>query len=112
MNNQIKHSCSSCIDKRVSTAKSNVSRDYYKQLKESTYISQAEYPSVRLAAEEIEEDLLRTLPDNEQFQHPSSKQINKLRNVLQCYTLHNPKVGYCQVGIPIHIYIPIQFKIL
>ncbi|KAF2107864.1 rab-GTPase-TBC domain-containing protein [Lophiotrema nucula] len=54
--------------------------------------------------EAIERDLDRTFPDNVHFRpNPAQDQgetepqmIKNLREVLQCFALHNPHIGYCQ----------------
>ena len=51
------------------------------------------------AAKQIELDLLRTLPNNVHYENSHAKGIPKLRRVLLAFSLHNPEVEYCQVGI-------------
>ncbi|KAF2263770.1 RabGAP/TBC [Lojkania enalia] len=55
--------------------------------------------------EAIERDLDRTFPDNVHFkpnpipgqaEDAEPKMIQNLREVLQCFALHNPQIGYCQ----------------
>lgn len=58
-------------------------------------------------AEIIERDLHRTFPDNEAFRPPGTStatgetgpeppMISALRRVLHAFSIHNPKIGYCQ----------------
>ncbi|XP_038640063.1 TBC1 domain family member 2B isoform X1 [Scyliorhinus canicula] len=48
------------------------------------------------ASKQIELDLMRTLPNNKHYASPTSKGIQKLRNVLLAFSWRNPDVGYCQ----------------
>eukprot|EP01135_Chromosphaera_perkinsii_P003695 Nk52_evm13s252 gene=Nk52_evmTU13s252 len=41
-------------------------------------------------------DLTRTFPKHRDFRRQDSELVNKLRNILQAYSLYNQKVGYCQ----------------
>ncbi|KAF6779443.1 hypothetical protein AHF37_01008 [Paragonimus kellicotti] len=41
-------------------------------------------------------DLLRTMPNNIQFDALEAPGIQKLQEILQAYSIHNPEVGYCQ----------------
>ena len=52
-------------------------------------------------ADEIKRDLHRTLPQHSMFTSSSGIGQKKLFEVLKCYALYNPKVGYCQVLSPI-----------
>ncbi|KAK4473334.1 hypothetical protein MN116_004496 [Schistosoma mekongi] len=45
---------------------------------------------------QISLDLLRTMPNNVQFDNIESPGVQKLQEVLQAYSIHNSKVGYCQ----------------
>ncbi|VDN97988.1 unnamed protein product [Rodentolepis nana] len=41
-------------------------------------------------------DVLRTFPNHIAFKRPEGFGIQKIQEVLQAFTLHNPTVGYCQ----------------
>ncbi|KAH8855938.1 TBC1 domain family member 2B [Schistosoma japonicum] len=45
---------------------------------------------------QISLDLLRTMPNNVQFDNIEAPGVQKLQEVLQAYSIHNAKVGYCQ----------------
>ncbi|CAH8507405.1 unnamed protein product [Dicrocoelium dendriticum] len=45
---------------------------------------------------QISLDLLRTMPNNVHFDSLESPGIQKLQEVLQAYSIHNPEIGYCQ----------------
>lgn len=45
---------------------------------------------------QIELDLLRTLPNNRNFEEPNSRGIRRVRRVLRAYASFNQTVGYCQ----------------
>ncbi|KAK1327760.1 hypothetical protein QTO34_012668 [Cnephaeus nilssonii] len=48
------------------------------------------------ASQQIELDLLRTLPNNRHYAGPASEGIQQLRNVLLAFSWRNPDIGYCQ----------------
>ncbi|CAH8429070.1 unnamed protein product [Heterobilharzia americana] len=45
---------------------------------------------------QISLDLLRTMPNNVQFDNIEAPGVQKLQEVLQAYSIHNSKIGYCQ----------------
>ncbi|XP_075259707.1 uncharacterized protein LOC142351523 [Convolutriloba macropyga] len=47
-------------------------------------------------ADEICKDLHRTLPQHSMFVNSSGQGQTKLFEVLKCYALYNPRIGYCQ----------------
>ena len=47
--------------------------------------------------DQVEIDLLRTLPNNCHYATLESDGISRLRNVLLAFAVHKPDVGYCQV---------------
>ncbi|XP_063719732.1 TBC1 domain family member whacked-like [Symsagittifera roscoffensis] len=52
-------------------------------------------------ADEIKRDLHRTLPQHTMFLNSTGQGQKKLYEVLKCYALYNPRIGYCQVLSPI-----------
>ncbi|XP_059534333.1 LOW QUALITY PROTEIN: TBC1 domain family member 2B [Myotis daubentonii] len=48
------------------------------------------------ASQQIELDLLRTLPNNRHYAGPASEGIQQLRHVLLAFSWRNPDIGYCQ----------------
>ncbi|KAL1306202.1 hypothetical protein AAFC00_004301 [Neodothiora populina] len=44
----------------------------------------------------IDKDLGRCFPTHELFMHPSGEGQRMLGQVLKCYNLHDPEIGYCQ----------------
>ncbi|XP_060035541.1 TBC1 domain family member 2B isoform X2 [Erinaceus europaeus] len=48
------------------------------------------------ASQQIELDLLRTLPSNKHYAGPACEGVQKLRNVLLAFSWRNPDIGYCQ----------------
>ena len=63
-------------------------RDYYQSLLSNFKGKET------LATEEIEKDLLRSMPEHPYYQ--SEQGINSLKNVLVAYSWHNTSIGYCQ----------------
>ncbi|XP_014401744.1 PREDICTED: TBC1 domain family member 2B [Myotis brandtii] len=55
-----------------------------------------EHRSKNPASQQIELDLLRTLPNNKHYAGPASDGIQQLRNVLLAFSWRNPDIGYCQ----------------
>nr|CAH8822277.1 unnamed protein product [Trichobilharzia regenti] len=58
-----------------------------------------EFSENTLAAQhrrQISLDLLRTMPNNVQFDNIDAPGVQKLQEVLQAYSIHNSKIGYCQ----------------
>jgi len=51
-------------------------------------------PKQKLVYDQIAKDINRTLADETYF--TSSKNCDKLRNILEAFSLHHPKIGYCQ----------------
>ncbi|XP_053212562.1 TBC1 domain family member 2B-like [Panonychus citri] len=79
------------INIRIRNLKDRLGSGYYQTLCVKTVERK-----VNPAAKQIELDLLRTLPNNKHFENIKSPGIMRLRQVLTCYSLHNPAVGYCQ----------------
>lgn len=44
----------------------------------------------------IEKDIHRTFPEHSYFDSDTGIGISSLRNVLQCFAMHNTDIGYCQ----------------
>lgn len=70
-----------------------IQKGYYTSLLKHYESSKSE------SLEEIEKDLLRSLP-NHPFYH-ESKGINQLRNILTGFSWRNPRIGYCQAMVKI-----------
>lgn len=79
------------INRRVKKVKEKYKSGYFDSL-----CAQASKRKVNPAVKQIELDLLRTLPNNKNFNSIESKGVPKLRQVLTAFSLHNPTVGYCQ----------------
>lgn len=58
--------------------------------------NQSEMSSIVKCFRQIELDLLRTLPNNRNFEEPNSQGIRRVRRVLRAYASFNQTVGYCQ----------------
>ncbi|EDV28607.1 uncharacterized protein TRIADDRAFT_51695 [Trichoplax adhaerens] len=81
---------SSCVHRRVAKFRKSMVTDYYWRL------VNADTNSYSLAINQIEMDLLRTLPNNKFYDSRSAEGIIKLRRILCAYSRHNPDIGYCQ----------------
>lgn len=46
--------------------------------------------------QQIKADVKRTLRDNVFFRDPDAPGVQRLEELLRAYSLHNPKIGYCQ----------------
>lgn len=46
--------------------------------------------------QQIRADVKRTLRDNVFFRDPSAPGVRRLEELLRAYSLHNPRIGYCQ----------------
>lgn len=57
---------------------------------------QSDLSSIVKCFRQIELDLLRTLPNNRNFEEPNSLGIRRVRRVLRAYASFNQTVGYCQ----------------
>ncbi|XP_015794769.1 TBC1 domain family member 2B [Tetranychus urticae] len=79
------------INIRIRNLKERLGTNYYQNL-----CTKSAECKVNPAAKQIELDLLRTLPNNKHFENIKSPGIMRLRQVLTCYSLHSPAVGYCQ----------------
>jgi len=47
-------------------------------------------------AHQIQVDVKRTLRDNVFFRNPDAPGVQRLEELLRAYSLHNPRIGYCQ----------------
>jgi len=47
-------------------------------------------------AQQIKADVKRTLRDNVFFRDPNAPGVQRLEELLRAYSLHNPRIGYCQ----------------
>ncbi|KAJ9654549.1 hypothetical protein H2198_006425 [Neophaeococcomyces mojaviensis] len=47
-------------------------------------------------AHQIQADVKRTLRDNVFFRSPNAPGVQRLEELLRAYSLHNPRIGYCQ----------------
>jgi len=45
---------------------------------------------------QIDQDILRTLPDHSAFSAPTASGVAPLKRILLAYTRRNPSIGYCQ----------------
>lgn len=79
------------ISLRIKKHKDKFKKNYFDSL-----CAQANERNVNPAVKQIELDLLRTLPNNKNFNSIESGGVPRLRRVLTAYSLHDPTVGYCQ----------------
>jgi hypothetical protein len=63
---------------------------YYRQLLK--YQEKSDFPNPIIS--QIEVDIPRTFPEEEEFNNPDM--LQSLKNVLVAYTVRNPNIGYCQ----------------
>jgi len=68
-------------------------KGYYKALLDQT-IGGEVTPKQKLVYEQIEKDIHRTLAGESFF--TVQENCLKLRNILKCFSIHHPKIGYCQ----------------
>ncbi|KJE93456.1 hypothetical protein CAOG_04244 [Capsaspora owczarzaki ATCC 30864] len=79
-----------CIERLTGDDRRMMGAGHYFKLLESNVRKQSR------ATQQIELDLLRTLPLNVNYSTPTAPGIANLRRVLVAYSWHNPQVGYCQ----------------
>ncbi|XP_052070104.1 TBC1 domain family member 2B-like isoform X2 [Mytilus californianus] len=80
-----------CVNFYVGEIRDKLGPHYYKELANKT-----KNASLSPETKQIELDLLRTLPNNRHYESIENEGIEKLRNVLLSYSVHNPMIGYCQ----------------
>lgn len=58
--------------------------------------SQVDEEMDRDILQQIRADVKRTLKDNVYFRAPAAPGVQRLEELLRAYSLHNPRIGYCQ----------------
>ena len=84
-----------CVNSLIEHKKPANDPNYYSNLVKASQNRRNWNPSIK----QIELDLLRTLPNNKNFESKECDGINRLRRVLTAYSQRNPALGYCQVSI-------------
>ncbi|ESN93377.1 hypothetical protein HELRODRAFT_88787, partial [Helobdella robusta] len=84
-----------CIDVLIKEYRANASVNSYSGILDMVVNKKVVTPF----ANQIELDLLRTLPNNKHFSTFTSSKIISLRNILLAFSIHNPDIGYCQQGL-------------
>ncbi|XP_038045784.1 TBC1 domain family member 2B-like isoform X1 [Patiria miniata] len=77
---------------QVKQLKAEKSEDYFQWLCNRIGTSS----SVDKYRRQIDLDLLRTMPHNIYFNSKDAEGVKQLRQILEAFCVHNPKVGYCQ----------------
>lgn len=83
-----------CVNSLIEHKKPANDPNYYANLVKASQNRRNWNPSIK----QIELDLLRTLPNNKNFESKECDGINRLRRVLTAYSQRNPALGYCQVS--------------
>lgn len=83
-----------CVNMLVEHKKPANDPNYYNNLVKASQRRRNWNPSIK----QIELDLLRTLPNNKNFESKECDGIIRLRKVLTAYSQRNPALGYCQVN--------------
>ena len=81
-----------CINRLIEHKKPASDPNYYSNLVKANQRNRKYNPALK----QIELDLLRTLPNNKNFESKESDGIMRLRRVLTAYSQRNPVVNYCQ----------------
>ncbi|KAL3090067.1 hypothetical protein niasHS_006519 [Heterodera schachtii] len=91
---------SSLVDFLVGSTKSETGKGYYdcllrkaQRIQEQSAAGTAEEDA---ALKQIDLDLVRTLPNNKQFEAEQSPRVSSLKHILYAFRFHNRSVEYCQ----------------